>query len=178
MSLGILGNHTARPRNNVGIHYAMYSLGFVRVLLCTLHTLKSLEHSYGFAREIEYIYVLYSVSLPTITVISFLLRYFMNNRFAFLSLSVRCTNVNIDMLQWDIVRSITFLFHLLFFYSTSLSIFCYLCIFPGNLFLGEHRDYFITGSSNRSSLLFQTSIHLHARDRFSFLAIGTTLTIF
>lgn len=115
MSLGILGNHTARPRNNVSIHYAMYSLGFVRVLLCTLHTLKSLAHSYGFAREIEYIYVLYSVSLPTITVTSFLLRYFMNNRFAFLSLSVRCTNVNIDMLQWDIVRSITFLFHLLFF---------------------------------------------------------------
>lgn len=115
MSLGILGNHTARPRNNVSIHYAMYSLGFVRVLLCTLHTLKSLAHSYGFALEIEHIYVLYSVSLPTITVISFLLRYFMNDRFAVLSLSVRCTNVNIDMLQWDIVRSITFLFHLLFF---------------------------------------------------------------
>lgn len=69
------------------------------------------------------IYVLHSVTLPTITVNSFFLRYFMNSRFAFLSLSVHCTNVNIYMLQWDIVRSITFLFHLFFFYSTSLSIF-------------------------------------------------------
>lgn len=94
------------------------------------------------------IYVLYSVSLPTIIVISFLLRYITNNRFAFLSLSIHSINVNIDMLQWDIVRSITFFFHLFFFIVLLLVSFRYLCIFPGDFFLREHRDYLITGSSN------------------------------